>query len=383
MSDLRSILERGVEGVAPPSESFERMLLRRDRKQRNRRIGAGVVGVSIAAALAVVGAGLDLSDSEPQNPTPTPSPSRSGVTFPEDTTPTEGEAPLESATTPLARLNNGLFLVDISTGDATELPGSIVPTEQRGYQPGQYQASPDGSRILWWEESSDPAGTVQVFTANVDGSGVTQVTNDPDGALRAAWSPDGEQIVYVGRWRVGEGNMNEDVEIFVLDLRSGSTMRVIVDRAGDLQEPHFSPDGRSILFTRDGSDLWTVPVSGGESTMLLEGRPYAEYSRDGSSIAFPRFVDIPLAEGLGGIGGQEIWVEDADGSDPRPVAWGGENPWGGETGHWSPDGTRVAYNFGSVYVTEVATSATTLVAARSVYVYGWLDDDTLIVGSWR
>lgn len=381
MSDLRAILERGVSGVAPPSEGLERMLRRRDRRQRNRKVGAAVVGISVAAALVFVASRLDLSDSEIQKPTPTPS----GATeeFPSDTTPTEGSAPLEGATVPLVRLDNGVFFVDLTTGDATRLPASIVAERQRGYQPGQYQASPDGSQVLWWAEAMDPPGTVQIFVANVDGSGAIQVTHDPDGALRAAWHPSGQQIVYVGRWRVGEGNMNEDVEIFILDLRTGATSSVIADRAGDLQEPHFAPDGRSILFTRDGADLWTVPVSGGESSLLREGRPYAEHSRDGSSIAFPRFVDIPLAGGHGGLSGQEIWVEGADGSDPRPVAWGGENPWGGETGRWSPDGTRLAYNFGPSYVTELATGATTMIATRSVYVYGWLDDETLIVGSWR
>jgi Tol biopolymer transport system component len=236
--------------------------------------------------------------------------------------------------------------------------------------------------LLWWGESEDPAGTVQLFVGNVDGSDVRQVTHDPDGALRGAWSPDGTAIVYVGTWTVGEGDMNEGVTIFVLDLRTGATTPVIEDRAGGLQEPHFSPDGRSILFTRDGSSLWSVSVSGGSSSPLLEGFAYAEFSRDGLTIAFPRFVNIPLAGGHGGMGGQEIWVANADGTDARPLAWGGENPWGGETGHWSPDGRRVAYNFGPVYVTDVTTEATMMITNRSVYVYGWLDDDTLIIGRW-
>jgi hypothetical protein len=47
MSDLRTILERGVGGATPPPDGFERMLRRRDRKRRNQRIAAGVVGIAV------------------------------------------------------------------------------------------------------------------------------------------------------------------------------------------------------------------------------------------------------------------------------------------------------------------------------------------------
>jgi hypothetical protein len=50
MSDLRTILERGVGGATPPPDGFERMLRRRDRKRRNQRIAAGVVGMAVFVA---------------------------------------------------------------------------------------------------------------------------------------------------------------------------------------------------------------------------------------------------------------------------------------------------------------------------------------------
>jgi hypothetical protein len=58
MSDLRTILERGVGAASPPPNGFERMLRRRDRKHRNQRIAAGVVGIAVfVAALLVVASG--------------------------------------------------------------------------------------------------------------------------------------------------------------------------------------------------------------------------------------------------------------------------------------------------------------------------------------
>ena len=50
MSDLRTIMERGVGGAAPPPDGFERMLRRRDRNQRNQRITAGLVGIAVFVA---------------------------------------------------------------------------------------------------------------------------------------------------------------------------------------------------------------------------------------------------------------------------------------------------------------------------------------------
>jgi hypothetical protein len=51
--DEREIVRRAVEVQAPPEPSFERLLLRRDRKQRNQRVAAGVLGIAVFALAAV------------------------------------------------------------------------------------------------------------------------------------------------------------------------------------------------------------------------------------------------------------------------------------------------------------------------------------------
>ena len=55
MSDVRTLLERGYADASPPPDGFERILRRRDRKRRNQRITAGVVGIAVfVAAIWVV-----------------------------------------------------------------------------------------------------------------------------------------------------------------------------------------------------------------------------------------------------------------------------------------------------------------------------------------
>lgn len=68
-----------------------------------------------------------------------------------------------------------------------------------------------------------------------------------------------------------------------------------------------SPDGQTIAFDLLG-DIYTVPVSGGQATRLLEGRAWDQmpsYSPDGSKIAFVSDRD----------GNMNLWVMNADGSD--------------------------------------------------------------------
>jgi len=58
MSDVRTMLKRGVGGATPPPDGFERMLRRRDRKRRNQRITAGAVGIAVfVAAIWIIATG--------------------------------------------------------------------------------------------------------------------------------------------------------------------------------------------------------------------------------------------------------------------------------------------------------------------------------------
>jgi hypothetical protein len=85
VTEYRSVLERAGSNAPPPDLQLERVLRRRDRKRRNQRIAAGVVGIAVfvAAVWIVTGVGsLDRSQA-PAVPggaaiaTPTPTASAS------------------------------------------------------------------------------------------------------------------------------------------------------------------------------------------------------------------------------------------------------------------------------------------------------------------
>ena len=95
MSDVRTILERGVGGATPPPDGFERMLRRRDRKRRNQRIAAGVVGIAVfLAAVWIVTSGWSFDRGQPAVIGPTVPDARVGFIGlpPEGATPSTPEA---------------------------------------------------------------------------------------------------------------------------------------------------------------------------------------------------------------------------------------------------------------------------------------------------
>jgi imidazolonepropionase-like amidohydrolase/Tol biopolymer transport system component len=93
-----------------------------------------------------------------------------------------------------------------------------------------------------------------------------------------------------------------------------------------------SPDGRTIVFDLLG-DLFTLPIEGGDAKALTGGLPWdmqPRYSPDGSMIAF--------TSDRGGA--DNIWVIDADGSNPRAVTEEDFRTLNNPT--WSPDSRYIA-----------------------------------------
>jgi hypothetical protein len=135
--------------------------------------------------------------------------------------------------------------------------------------------------------------------------------------------------------------------------------------------------------------LWTVSADGGSPELLIRNAGYGSYAPDGSVIAFHPVgseVDVGWWRWR-----HMIVLADADGGHRRAVERGGGTLMAPiEYDHtylvWSPDGTRVVCTCGPrgpegpVGIWDVRSGHARFVA------YGtsptWLDDDTLIVGSF-
>jgi hypothetical protein len=271
------------------------------------------------------------------------------------------------------------YVIDLNTDERTPLPRAILrslgPDGGRPFQsPGQYAASPDGSRLAY--VGLGDVGSLQIFIADLDGTRVRQVTHDPTGAISPAWSPDGTRIAYQG---YGSGDVGN---IFLLDLATGESTRVTDEPPLYPGSSQFTPDGSSLIYTGAGAEyavILMVPVEGGKSTLLFEmdagnGRALGSagegsQSPDGSLVTF-------MGHEVGGPGAIRF-VANADGTERRSVGSCISNP----AGTWSPDGSRIVCGPNGpprgIRVIDIATGDATRVAEGRVAI--WLDDHTLLV----
>jgi hypothetical protein len=355
--------ERAAKRIDVPNDCYEDLLRRRDRKSRRKRALAGLVGLTLfVAAVWIV---RDVASLEARH-SPANQPTETVTTVP---TPTPA-----SAVGPVPRTD---YLFDLDTGEMTPLPKSIAG--------GGYAASPDGSRLAYTQRGDNRSS--QIFVANLDGTGIEQVTHGFESASDPAWSPDGSKIAFIGYH-------DDDLrDLFVLDLATGeSTQLSFSTRKPDphvpdwspwrASRPSFTPDGSSIVYNASRGDnidsgeveIRSVSVVGGESVVLRRDRSHdgtaafdsARLSPDGSLASYScgEFVSI--------------CVGNIDGTDERELAPSNGDAVNG--GGWSPDGTRIvvfAFHSQDVSIVDVTTGQETYVAEGMSS--DWLDDHTLVV----
>ena len=118
-------------------------------------------------------------------------------------------------------------------------------------------------------------------------------------------------------------------------LKTAETIEFTTDEVTWMQVD-VSPDGRTILFDLLG-DLYTMPVGGGEATRIMGGLSFESqptWSPDGKTIAF--LTDR--------TGVENLWIADADGSNPRAVSKDGrtnDRPQIMVSPTWTPDGNYI------------------------------------------
>jgi TolB protein len=112
--------------------------------------------------------------------------------------------------------------------------------------------SPDGRQIAFASRRGD---NWDVYRMRADGSDLQRLTNDPAYDGEPAWSPDGTRIAF-------SSSRDGDLNIYLLELSSGSLRRVTDDRAADYQ-PTWAPDSHQLAFTswRDGNqEIYAVSL---------------------------------------------------------------------------------------------------------------------------
>ncbi len=346
-----------------------------DEPRRSPRLGTILIGALSVAAAVVAVAILDRPSPHPASPIQSP------------TTMSTPSPPIMS--TPPASPASG-FLLDVGTGQRTPLPAGLL----EGFRNVQALVpSPDGTRVVFNECSAGPnpcAASDRMAIGNIDGSNVRLIAS-PDGTnpTLARWSPDGTKIVYQDR---PGGTLNVG-NLFIQDVATGTRVQIT-----DLERSWaylsglmatFTRDGQRVLFQlpRDSSrrahvDVWSVPVTGGEPTLVIEDAAFPTPLADGNAVAY-----VSVAPSTDGPVGQGISIASLDQpGSARPLVGHAENMCCLTV---SPDGTKLAYAaidgvrfnggpIGGIHVIDIDTAADEKVM-QGPGIAEWLDNDTLIV----
>ena len=103
--------------------------------------------------------------------------------------------------------------------------------------------SPDGTRLVF-------SALGQVYVMALDGRGSPRrLTSDPFGEFEPSWSPDGRTIVYT-RWTARDGG-----QLWRVAADGSGAPVQLTDVAAFYTAPVFTPDGRSIVAIRSSNDV--------------------------------------------------------------------------------------------------------------------------------
>jgi len=221
---------------------------------------------------------------------------------------------------------------------------SPEPTFKRitGIVDGYPMLSHDGRKILF---ESSRTGNAELFTMNLDGTEVKQVTFNSLDDHSPKWSPDGRLIVFARE-------MGDNSEVFIINA-DGTNEKRLTNQPGDDGHPNFSPDGQSIVFnsartTPDLSVEWrlqlheifTMKTDGTNVRQLTTFKilcTYPNISPDGKKVCFRRVTNEPgfNYDLTTGKRNSEVFVMNMDGTNALNLS---NNPAYDGWPTWTPDG---------------------------------------------
>ena len=141
--------------------------------------------------------------------------------------------------------------------------------------------SPDGTKILFTRNIV--GGFNDIFVMNADGTGVTNLTNNPGSYYSPKWSPDGARIIFEGSSGIYTMNAN------------GTGVSVLTNNGGN---PEWSPDGSKVAFSRyqnGNPDVFVINVDGTNVVPLTNNSAYDNYpSWQVSAVPTPTPTPTPI-----------------------------------------------------------------------------------------
>jgi Tol biopolymer transport system component len=194
--------------------------------------------------------------------------------------------------------------------------------------------SPDGTQVAFERRTEEPGSTRDIWIKQIGVEPPARLTTDPAEDWSPAWSPDGNFIAFL---RMLSPNK---AAVLIIPQRGGQE-RVLTETAlTDLDESclAWTPDSKWLAYRdMEGPGLFLLSVQTGEKRRLTDGDDAApDFSPDGRTLAFSRHGQtISLLRLLEGYTGKEAHER---------LHWVGQRHVGLA---WTPDGSEIIFSYGT------------------------------------
>jgi uncharacterized repeat protein (TIGR01451 family) len=313
-----------------------------------------------------------------------------------------------------------IYVRDLTTGTTT-----LVSTDAAGTDSGNLDSwwpvfSPDSTSVAFMSIATDLVpgvvddnGLADVYVRDLTTGTTTLVSANAGGTATAeshsgqpVFGPDGTEVAFVSHaGDLGPTDTNDNNDVYVRDLATGSTTLVSVDASGTTGGqglwPAFSPDGTRIAFLSEGSGFGSTDTNGrpdvyvrdrraGTTTLVSAnaagddsgdaGSNSPVFGPDGVSLAFDSEANDLVANDP--HAGGDVFVRDLTTGtttlvSPRAPGAGGGNGYSSRPA-FSRSGERIVFHSTApdlvlhdtnddydVFVRDLASGVTTLVSANA------------------
>jgi tricorn protease len=229
----------------------------------------------------------------------------------------------------------GVWRLDPSSGHAAEVSvtrhgvpaGPTAEHLQLSSHVSGLALSPDGKKIAFIQHG-------EVFAASAkDGGEAMRVTTASAEQAEIQWATDSRRIVYTS-------DRDGTPHLFLYDFGSNTETQLTHDSHADAA-PRFSPDGKSLAFERDGTELRVMDIDSKQDRIVAIGhfgRPPFDtdgplaWSPDSKWIAYMNTDPEAF---------QNVWAVPVSGGDAHAVSFLPDTFSGAVS--WSPDGTYLIF----------------------------------------
>jgi dipeptidyl aminopeptidase/acylaminoacyl peptidase len=176
-----------------------------------------------------------------------------------------------------------VFVTDIESGATRDLTPGDFDSPPHNYEDGAIAFSPDGREVAFVSKRGPKDSEMwttnhDVWTVPVTGGTAKKVTPNPAADMQPTYSPDGKSIVVRAQRRAGFEADRWYLDAY--DRTSGAKRTLFTSPDLSVDDFHFSPDGKTILFTAANNgtqNLYSLLATGGTPVLVVQGGSVAAF----------------------------------------------------------------------------------------------------------